>query len=90
MVQKNEASRKTGLTRSGKRRDGVALVNCLDALYENRLTLQTMAGLLESCRYAPVAEIDPEVIGNADRMMLHELTRMNGTLDRLQKEIASR
>jgi hypothetical protein len=89
MVQKVEKRRKTGLTGSGKRRKGTALVECLDALHENRLTLQTLAGLLESCRYAPVSEIDPEVVGNAGRMMLHELARMDGSLERLQKEIAA-
>jgi hypothetical protein len=83
-------SLKTGLTGSGKRREGTALVECLDALHENRLTLQTLAGLLESCQYAPETEIDPEVIGDAGRMMRHERTRLYGSLVRLEKEIAAR
>ena len=79
---------KTGLTGSGKQRKGATLVKCLDALHDNRLTLQTLAGLMEGCRYAP-GEIDPEVIGDAACLMSEEVKRLRSNLHRLEKEIAT-
>jgi hypothetical protein len=80
---------KTGLTGSGKRRDGTALVECVDALHEKWKALQTLAGLLESCRNTPMADLEPEIIGHAGRLMLDELGQMHRTLQRLEKEIAA-
>jgi hypothetical protein len=72
-----------------KQKQGVALMDCIDAVHENWHALHTVAGLLESCRHTPVADLEPEVIGHAGRLMLDELTRMHDALERLEKKIAT-
>ena len=65
------------------------MVDCIDTLHEKRQSLQTLAGLLASCRHTPVADLEPEIIGQAGRQMLEELNQMHRTLERLEKEIAA-
>lgn len=89
MVQKVEKRRKTGLTGSRKRREGTALVESLDTLHETWKALQTVAGLLEGCRNMSAADLEPEIIGHAGRLMLDELGRMHGALQRLEKRITT-